>query len=109
RADVRRRRGLRAVVAQRLLAVREVEPDRAPTLALREADARLAERALLRGQEAAAAREDRRRCATVGAERPRVRFHALDIDATGREPRVDARARLGTVLAVEDARNEPAR
>ena len=47
RLDVRRRGRLGAVVAERLLAVREVEPDQRAAVAVGEADARLAERATL--------------------------------------------------------------
>ena len=58
----------------------------------------------LRRQEPAAAREHGRGRAAVGAERPRVRLHPRDVDPAGREPRVEPRAALGPVLAVEDAR-----
>jgi hypothetical protein len=109
RLDVGSGRRLGAVVPERLLPVREVEPDRGAPFAVGEADARLADRTLLRRQEAAAARENGRRRATVGAERPRVRLHPLDVDAAAREARIDPRARLRPILAVEDAGNEPAR
>ena len=109
RAHVRRPRRLGAVVAKRFLAVREVEPDRRSTVAIGEPDAGLPERRGLARDEAAAAREHRRRRTAVGAERPRVRLHPLDVDVTGREAGIDARARLAAVLAVEHARDEPLR
>src|SRR3954454_9438139 len=81
----------------------------APPGAFGEADAGLPERAALGGDEAAAAREHRGRRAAVGPERPRPGLHAVDVDMAGREARVEARARLDAVLAVEDARHEPSR
>ncbi len=70
RLHIRRHGCTRAIVAQRLLAVREVEPDRGPPVAVREADAGLAERRPFGRDEAAAARKDGRRRAAVRAERP---------------------------------------
>ena len=59
---------LRAVVAERLLAVGEVEPDRRAPRAIGETDAGLPERRALTRHEAAAAREHGGRRAAVGAE-----------------------------------------
>src|SRR5579884_3528548 len=108
RLDVGRCGGCGAVVAERLLAVGKVEPDRRPPVAIGEADAGLAERRALGRDEAAAAREDGGRRAAIGAERPGVRLHAREVDAARREARVEDIRRSGPVLAVEDAGNEPA-
>jgi len=108
-ADDRLRRRLGAVVAQRLFAAGKVEPDDGTPVPVGEADAGLPERALLGRQQRAAAREDRRRRAAVGAEAPRVGLYARDVDMPLGEAGIDAQASRRTGLAVEDARHEPVR
>src|SRR3954451_14059471 len=80
RLDIRRLRRVGAVVTERFLAVREVEPDLRAAGAIGEANAGLPERRALARDQATAAGEHRGRRATVRAERPRVGFHPLDVD-----------------------------
>ena len=105
---IRWRRCPRPVVAERLLAIREVEPDRGPAIAVREPDARVAQRRALGRHETAAGREDRRSRAAVGTERPCVGLHPLDVHVVRGEARVDPGACRRPVFAVEHAGDEPA-
>ncbi len=90
---LRRQRGVRAVVADGLLAVGGVQPQRRPgAVQQREADALLAEFALLGqrqgGAAAAVAGEHGRRRTAVGAERPGVGRQIVEIRMADRARRV---------------------